>query len=83
MQALSKELSVHTHSEYENQNAFSNIQVGGKTIKAEGSTDTLALAAGSGITLSPNTTNGQVTITCTAAAIDIATIDEVKEYLGI
>lgn len=46
----------------ENQNAFSNISVGTTTIAAGSKTDTLTLAAGNNITLTPDTTNGQITI---------------------
>ena len=45
-----------------NQNAFSNVTVGGTTIAADSKTDTLTLTAGSNITLTPNATNDSVTI---------------------
>ena len=48
-----------------NQNAFSNILVGSTTIAADGKTDTLELAAGSNITLTPDATNDKVTIAAT------------------
>ena len=48
-----------------NQNAFSNVKVGSSTIQADGKTDTLELAAGSNITLTPDTTNDKVTIAAT------------------
>ena len=46
-----------------NQNAFSNIKVGTKTVGADSVTDTLELEAGSNITLTPDTTSDKVTIT--------------------
>lgn len=45
-----------------NQNAFGNVKVGSTTIAADGKTDTLELAAGTGITLTPDATNDKVTI---------------------
>lgn len=45
-----------------NQNAFSNVKVGSTTIAADGKTDTLELAAGTNITLTPDATNDKVTI---------------------
>lgn len=48
-----------------NQNAFSNVKVGETTVAADGKTDTLELAAGSNITLTPDTTNDKVTIAAT------------------
>ena len=45
-----------------NQNAFSNVKVGSTTIAADGKTDTLELAAGSNITLTPDATSDKVTI---------------------
>lgn len=48
-----------------NQNAFSNVKIGNKTISADTPTDTLILAAGSNITLSPDENVNSVTITAT------------------
>lgn len=45
-----------------NQNAFSNIKVGSTTIAADSKTDTLTLAAGSNVTITPDATNDKVTI---------------------
>lgn len=52
----------HTHSAYVNQNAFSNVVVGSTTIAADSTTDTLTLAAGSNITLTPDASGDKVTI---------------------
>lgn len=53
--------SVHTGAEV-NQNAFSNINVNGTVIQADNKTDTLMLAAGSNITLTPDAANDRITI---------------------
>ena len=53
----------HIHSNYVNQKAFSNVKVGSTTIAAETTTDTLEIAAGTGISVSPDATNDKVTIT--------------------
>lgn len=45
-----------------NQNAFSNVKVGSTTVAADGKTDTLELAAGDNITLTPDATNDKITI---------------------
>lgn len=52
----------HTHSEYANQNAFSNIKVGTTTVAADSTTDTLELVAGANIVLTPDATNDKITI---------------------
>lgn len=52
----------HTHSEYANQNAFSNVKVGTTTIAADSTTDTLEFVAGSNIILTPDATSDKVTI---------------------
>ena len=46
-----------------NQNAFSNISVGGTVIAADTKTDTLTLVAGGNVTLTPDSTNDKITIT--------------------
>ena len=48
-----------------NQNAFSNVKVGSTTIAADTTTDTLEIAAGTNITLTPDATNDKLTITAT------------------
>lgn len=52
----------HTHSEYVNQNAFSNIKVGSTTVAADSATDTLEFVAGNNIILTPDATYDKVTI---------------------
>ena len=61
----SRAAANHTHSAYVNQNAFSNVKVGSTTIAADTTTDTIQLAAGSNITLTPDATNDKVTIAAT------------------
>ena len=45
-----------------NQNAFSNVKIGSTTVSADSKTDTLELAAGSNITLTPDASNDKITI---------------------
>ena len=51
-----------------NQNAFSNVAVGSTTISADSKTDTLTLAAGDNITLTPDATNDKITISSSYVA---------------
>lgn len=55
----------HTHTDYANQNAFSNIKVGNTTIQADSVMDILTLEAGSNVTLTSDATNDKVTISAT------------------
>ena len=45
-----------------NQNAFSNVAVGGTTIAADSTTDTLTMVAGANVTLTPDAASDSVTI---------------------
>lgn len=54
--------SSHSHSEYVNKNAFANVKVGTTTVAADTVQDTLELAAGSNIILTPDATNDKITI---------------------
>lgn len=47
-------------------NAFANVKVGSTTIAADSTADTLELAAGTNITLTPDATNDKVTVATTA-----------------
>lgn len=47
------------------QSAFSNVKVGDSTVAADQAGDTLEIAAGDNITLTPDTTNDKVTIAAT------------------
>lgn len=46
-------------------NSFSNITVGSTTVAADSKSDTLTLAAGSNITITPDATNDKITISST------------------
>ena len=48
-----------------NQNAFSNVKVGSTTVAADSKTDTLTLVAGSNITLTPDASKDEITISAT------------------
>lgn len=48
-----------------NQNAFSNVAVGGTTIAADTKTDTLSIVAGANVTLTPDAASDSVTIAAT------------------
>lgn len=65
--------SGHTHSSYVNQNAFSNVTVGSATISADTTTDTLTLAAGSNVTITPDATNDKITISSSHPTISKST----------
>lgn len=56
-----------------NQNAFSNITVGSTTIAADQKSDTLIIAAGSNITLTPDATTDKITIAATNTTYSGAT----------
>lgn len=56
-----------------NQNAFSNVVVGSTTVAADSATDTLTLAAGANITLTPDATNDKITIAATNTTYSAAT----------
>lgn len=58
----------HTHSEYVNQNAFANVKVGSTTVAADTVQDTLEIAAGSNITITPDATNDKITIAAVVPA---------------
>lgn len=61
--AYNHSTSAHAPSDAEaNQNAFSNVTVGTTNIAADSKTDTLTLAAGDNVTLTPDATNDKVTI---------------------
>jgi len=46
----------------QNQNAFSKIKVGSSTIEADAEEDTLEIAAGSNVTITPDASNDKITI---------------------
>lgn len=58
----------HTHDEYANQNAFSNVKIGSTTVAADSTTDTLELVAGSNIVLTPDAATDKITIAANVPA---------------
>lgn len=69
-------LSSITNGTEANQNAFSNLKVGNVTVSADSKTDTLEIAAGSGITITADATNDKVTVaetyidSCVVSSLD-------------
>ena len=64
----------HAHSEYVNQNAFSNITIdGSSTVEADITTDTLKLVSGNNVTISADTTNDTITISATDTVYTLPT----------
>lgn len=55
------------------QNAFGKVKVGSTTIDSDALRDTLELAAGSNVTLTPDATNDKVTIAATNTTYNVAT----------
>lgn len=71
--AYTHSTATHAPSNAEkNQNAFSNVVVGNTTITADTTTDSLTIAAGTGISVAGDTTNDKVTIT-NSGVISVAT----------
>lgn len=65
-----------------NQNAISKVTVGSTTITATGKTDTLTLAAGTGITLAADATTKKVTVSETYVdSCIVSNLDDVPENL--
>lgn len=61
-----------------NQNAFANVKVGTTTIQADAKQDTLTLAAGANIALTPDGNNDKVTIGVTGKVASATTADKVS-----
>ena len=55
-----------------NQNAFANVKVGSVTVAADAKQDTLELAAGNDMTLTPDATNDKVTFTHSNSGVTAA-----------
>lgn len=56
-----------------NQNAFSNIVAGSETLQADNKTDTFTIAAGTNISITPDTVNDKVTIGVNGTVASAAT----------
>lgn len=65
-----------------NQNAFSNVKVGEKTIAADSATDVLTLEAGSNITLTPDEATDKITIAAKDTTYSAATGSASWSYVG-
>ena len=63
----------HTHDEYVNQNAFSNITVGETTVEADTTTDTLTFASGDNITIVADASSDKIVISAIDTTYDVAT----------
>lgn len=61
-----------------NQNAFANVKIGTTTIQADAKQDTLTLAAGANIALTPDGNNDKVTIGVTGKVASATTADKVN-----
>jgi hypothetical protein len=70
----------HSHAEYVNQDAFSNIKVGDVTVTADEATDTIEFV-GSNITITADAETDKVTFEIASGTVDEAGI--VKLYAGI
>jgi hypothetical protein len=67
--AANKSDNTHTHSSYENQNAFSSIKVGDITVEADTTTAAVEFV-GSNITITPDATNDKITFAVAKADAD-------------
>ena len=57
--------TTHTHSKYENQNAFGIIKIGAATVEADAVVDTIELEAGDNVTITPDAGAGKIVIAAT------------------
>jgi hypothetical protein len=65
-----------------NQNAFSNVLVGGVTIQADSKTDTLELVPGTNIALTPDATNDRIIIAVTGKVGSASAADTASTCTG-
>jgi hypothetical protein len=65
-----------------NQNTFANVKVGATTIAADAKQDTLELAAGTGVVLTPDATNDKVTIAVNTASTSQAGIVQLVDSVS-
>lgn len=61
-----------------NQNAFSNINIGGTTISADTKTDTVIIVGNNGVTITPDSSNDKITISGTTYAAATGTAGNPK-----
>lgn len=65
--------SGHTHTQYENQNAFGIVKIGADSVEADQTVDTIEFEAGSNVTITPNATAGKIVIAATDTTYSVAT----------
>jgi hypothetical protein len=65
-----------------NQNTFANVKVGATTISADAKQDTLELAAGTGVVLTPDAANDKVTIAVNTASTSQAGIVQLVDSVS-
>lgn len=66
----------HTHNEYVNQNAFGIIKIGAASVEADKAIDTLELASGDNITITPDADNDKIVISAKDTTYNDATASE-------
>ena len=69
----------HTHDEYVNQNAFGIIKIGAASVEADKAIDTLELASGDNITITPDAENDKIVI----SAKDTTYVDATQSIHGL
>ncbi|MBR3829640.1 MAG: hypothetical protein IKJ52_00145, partial [Muribaculaceae bacterium] len=62
----------HTHSNYATK-SFANVKVGSTTVASDSASDTLEIAAGTGVTVSGDATNDKVTIGLGTSGVSAST----------
>lgn len=68
-----KSNSGHTHTQYENQNAFGIVKIGADSVEADQTVDTIEFEAGSNVTITPNATTGKIVIAAKDTTYSVAT----------
>lgn len=66
----------HTHDEYVNQNAFGIIKIGAASVEADQAIDTLELAGGDNVTITPDAENDKIVISAKDTTYNDATASE-------
>lgn len=66
----------HTHDEYVNQNAFGIIKIGAASVEADQAIDTLELAGGDNVTITPDAENDKIVISAKDTTYNDATESE-------
>lgn len=66
----------HTHDEYVNQNAFGIIKIGAASVEADQAIDTLELAGGDNVTITPDAEHDKIVISAKDTTYNDATVSE-------